>query len=105
MATSTKTLDGAFSLDELQRTLITQENLGFKHLTSLTKRNAPPAANVATFEDDTGVDPNPQLVLIALKAGDDETAIKANQTAQGRKLLFKSQIFISGNDTQVLMFR
>jgi len=105
MATTTKSLDGNFSLAELQQTLTAQENLGFKHVTGLQKRDAPPPANIATFEDDTGVDPNPPLVIVQIGAGADFNAIKAGQTAQGRALLFQSQIFIAGVDSSVAVFR
>jgi len=105
MATTTKSLDGNFSLQDLQQTLITQENLGFKHVTGLSKRNEPPAANVATFEDDPGVNPNPPLVLIQLKAGDDLNAIKTAQQAQGKSFLFQATIFVAGTDAQIAAFR
>ena len=105
MATTTKSLDGNFSLAELQQTLTTQENLGFKHVTGLSKRNEAPPANVATFEDDPGVDPNPALVLIQINAGDDLNAIKAGQQRQGKAFLFQATVFIAGQDAQVAAFR
>ena len=105
MATTSKSLDGNFSLAELQQTLTTQENLGFQHVTGLSKRDVPPPANVATFEDDPGVNPNPPLVLIQIKAGDDLNAIKAGQQAQGKGFLFQAAIFIAGQGAQVAAFR
>jgi hypothetical protein len=105
MASTTKSLDGNFSLNELQQTLTTQENLGFKHLTGLKKRDDPPAANIATFDDDTGVDPKPPLVLVPIKAGDDINTITAAQQAKGKALLFQSNIFIAGADAKVAAFR
>src|SRR5690349_16999850 len=105
MATTTKSLDGNFSLPELQQTLTTEENLGFKHVTGIKKRDAVSVANIATFEDDPGVDPNPPLVLVQMNPGDDINAIKANQQAQGKRFLFQNTIFVSGVDAQVAAFR
>jgi len=58
-----------------------------------------------TFEDDPGVDPNPPLVLIELKAGDDLNTIKTKQQSLGRAFLFQSIIFVKGTDSQIAAFR
>ncbi len=105
MATTSLSLDGAFSLQELQQTIITEENLGFKRLTGLQKRDIMPPANMATFEDIEGVDPIPAIILIALKAGDDVDAIAATQKAKGKKLLFQAQIYLQGSESEVAAFR
>ena len=105
MATSQKTLDGSFTLAQLQNTLTVEENLGFKHTTDLQKRDAPPPANVATFEDDAGYTPKRPLVLVHLKPGEDLEAVKAAQKKQGRNFLFSGAVFISKADAQVAGFR
>ncbi len=105
MTTTSKTIDGAFSLLELQQTITAEENLGFKHLTGLQRREPPPPANTATFEDDDGPDPNPAIVLVVLKAGDDVVALTVDQKAKGKKLLFQSKIYVQGVECEVAAFR
>ena len=105
MATSQKTLDGSFTFAQLQNTLTVEENLGFKHITDLQKRDAPPPANVATFEDDVGYTPKKALVLVHLKPGEDLEAVKAAQKQQGRNFIFSGTVFISKAEAQVAAFR
>lgn len=104
MAQTTKTLDGNFSLDDLKNTLVTQEQLGFLKLTGLSARQAPPPANVATFEDDSGNSPG-ELLLVQVGPGQDLNAITAQQKANGRTFLFSSTVFVSGNRTPIAVFR
>lgn len=99
------TLDGNFSLPELQNTLNTQEQLGFQTLSDIAAANDSPGArpvNTAAFEADSAPKgPNP-LVLVALKAGDDVRALP--QSKQGT-FLFEKQIYISGKIQRVAFFR
>ena len=100
----TKTLDSNFSLDELTRTLITQEQLGFLRLAGLTARASPPA-NVATFKDDPDPNPPSELFIVPIDPGQDLDSIKTAQQGKGRRFLFASTIFVSGNREQVAVFR
>jgi hypothetical protein len=105
MADTTKTIDGNFSFNDLKRTLVAQEQLGFLRLTGLTTRAAPPPANVATFKDDPDPNPPAELVLVQLGPGQDLNGIIAQQQANGRTFLFSSSVFVNGNRAPVAVFR
>ncbi len=103
------TLDGSFSLSELQNTLNTQEQLGFQTLRDIAAASDERAdsagaqpINVASFEPDLApAGPNP-LVLVALKPNDDVKALP--QSRQG-KFLFEKQTYVSGAIQRVAFFR
>ena len=105
MADTNKTYDGKFTLPQLNQTLVTQENLGFRRLTALQALPSTPAANQATFKDDPDPNPPPGLVLVQIAPGQDLSAVIADQQSKGRSLLFKSTVYVSGSQGAVAVFR
>jgi hypothetical protein len=97
--------DGNFSLQQLQDTLTTEEQLGFTVITSLKKRDELPVANIAVFEDDPSPNPEKPLTLIEVLAGDKIDDIVAKQLRNGDHLICCEQVFVSGVQKQIAVFR
>ena len=105
MPDTVKTINGAFSIDELKQTLVAQEQLGFLRLAGMTIASQSPPKNSATFKDDPDPNPPAELILVPIGTGQDVNAVTAAQQALGHQLLFTATIFVSGNRTAVSFFR
>lgn len=102
MAQTTKTLDGNFTLEELNNTLTVQEQLKFIAVIGLSTGQPSPPVNKATFEDR---DVEGELLLVPIGAGQDLNAITAQQKSNGNTFLFSTTVFVSGKRAQIAAFR
>jgi len=99
-----KTIDGSFDLNQLQNTLITEEQLGFVKLQSVKAGAETPPTNVATFQDDTNPTGASSLLLVLVgNAGADR--ITTEQRSRGRVLIFHNVIFVASQKADVMGFR
>jgi len=102
-------IDGTTSLTDQQNTLRFLELAGPFKLLTYTKQADPanPDAkpNSATFDKLPLGAPVPQLILIAVEAGQNAADIIATQLAAGKRIVFHETVFVSGNDAEVIGFR
>lgn len=99
-----KTIDGSFDLNQLQNTLVTEEQLGFVKLQGIRPRDETPPTNVATFQDDDQATGPSSLVLVLVgNAGAD--SVIAEQRSRGRVLIFHNVIFVGSRKADVAGFR
>lgn len=101
-------IPGSATLDEIQRTCGTTENMEFCKLVHMEKRPVVDnkRSNLATFaEIDPAGEIPPDLVLIAVSEGESAASIIATQLQQGKLLIFDEHIFVRGIDSEVLAFR
>jgi hypothetical protein len=99
-----KTIDGSFDLNQLQDTLITEEQLGFMKLQSVKAGAETPPINVATFLDDANPTGPSSLVLVLLGSSGVDRII-TEQRSRGRALIFHNVIFVASQKVDVAGFR
>lgn len=99
-----KTIDGSFDLNQLQSTLLTEEQLGFVKLQGVRVGGETPPTNIATFHDDDNPTGPSSLVLVSVGSGEADTMI-AEQRNQGRVLIFHNVIFVASQKADVAGFR